>query len=214
MRNRSDLSEYSSRARPRDIYHAVRPQVHCPNHHRGIHIPARAVILVPGKCPTEDWSEGEEKFIGHGLSVCSTCDGPLFKGKVVAIVGGGKSALTTAVQMSNIAREVHLIVRSRIKADEVYLKIYAEKKNIITHTDSIISALHGEPLLEGITIRDVIRGQKPRSLSKVSLPRSGGNQIQTSLKDSSASTINVRSLGSISTVTQASRGFFDCRRRH
>ena len=60
--------------------------------------------------------------------------------------------------MSNIAREVHLIVRSRIKADEVYLKMYAEKKNIITHTDSMVSALHGEPLLEGITIRDVNSG--------------------------------------------------------
>ena len=50
---------------------------------------ARAVILVPGKRPRKIGVDGEEKFIGHGLSVCSTCDGPLFKGKVVAVVGGG-----------------------------------------------------------------------------------------------------------------------------
>ena len=104
--------------------------------------------------------EGEEKFIGHGLSVCSTCDGPLFKGKVVAVVGGGNSALQTAVEMSNIAREVHLIARSRIKADEVYVRMYSEKKNIITHTDSVVSELHGEPLLDKIKIRDVISGSE------------------------------------------------------
>lgn len=119
---------------------------------------ARSVILVPGKRPRKIGVDGEEKFIGHGLSVCSTCDGPLFKDKVVAVVGGGNSALQTAVEMSNIAREVHLIVRRRIKADEVYLKMYSEKKNIITHTDSVVSALHGEPLLDRIAIKDMNSG--------------------------------------------------------
>ncbi len=74
------------------------------------------------------------------------------------MVGGGNSALQTAVEMSNIAREVHLIVKSRIRADEVYLRMYSDKKNIITHADSVVSSLHGEPFLDRITIRDVNSG--------------------------------------------------------
>lgn len=115
---------------------------------------ARAIILAPGKQPKKLGVEGEERFLGRGLSVCSTCDGPLFKNKVVAIVGGGNSALQTAVEMSKIAKEVHLIVRSTIRADEVYVKLFEAQKNIILHSNSVVSALHGDKLLDAITIKD------------------------------------------------------------
>ena len=96
----------------------------------------------------------EEQYLGRGLSICSTCDGPLYKGKHVAIVGGGNSALQTAIEMSGIASSVELIVRNTIRADAVYVGKMKEMKNITVHAGSQITALRGEKFLTGITIRD------------------------------------------------------------
>ncbi len=120
----------------------------------GSAIRARAVILAQGKRPRSLGIEGEDRYLGRGLSVCATCDAPLFRDKVVAIVGGGNSALQTALEMSKIAREVHLIVRSRLKCDETYAKRYEERENIITHKNAMVSRLHGNNMLTGITIKD------------------------------------------------------------
>jgi alkyl hydroperoxide reductase subunit F len=121
---------------------------------------ARAVILAQGKHPRTLGIENEDRYWGRGLSVCSTCDGPLFRDKVVAIVGGGNSALQTAIEMSGIAQEVHLIVRSKIKADETYVRLYEQKKNITTHINAVISALQGTGMLSAITIKDRDSGRE------------------------------------------------------
>ncbi|MCQ8893561.1 MAG: FAD-dependent oxidoreductase [Methanolinea sp.] len=115
---------------------------------------AKTVILAQGKRPRKLGVEGEERYLGRGLSVCSTCDGPLFRDKVVAVVGGGNSALQTAIEMSKIARQVHLIVRSTIKADPSYVKQYEERKNITTYLHHTVSGLQGNGMLTGITVRD------------------------------------------------------------
>ena len=120
----------------------------------------RAIILAPGKRPKKLGVDREDHFLGRGLSVCSTCDGPLFKNKVVAVVGGGNSALQTAVEMSRIAKEVHLIVRSTIRADEVYLKLFEAQKNIILHSNSVVTVMHGDNLLSAITIKDRLSGDE------------------------------------------------------
>lgn len=121
---------------------------------------SKSIILAQGMHPKKLGVPGEERFIGKGLSVCSTCDGPLFRDKVVAVVGGGNSALQTAVEMSSVAREVHLIVRSTIKADEVYVNAYKAKENIVLHPATVITGLHGENLLSGITIKDLGTGKE------------------------------------------------------
>ena len=97
---------------------------------------------------------GEDRFIGRGISICSTCDGPLFKGKKVAVVGGGNSALQTAIEMSGIAESVSLLVRSSIKADPVYIGKLKAIKNITVHEHTHVTALQGDKFLTGITIRD------------------------------------------------------------
>jgi alkyl hydroperoxide reductase subunit F len=121
---------------------------------------ARAVILAQGKRPRKLGVTGEEKFLGRGLSVCSTCDGPLFRDKTVAVIGGGNSALQTAIEMSGIAREVHLVVRSEVKGDEVYRKQVDEKKNIITHIGWVLTDLVGDNILSGIVIKDPAAGKR------------------------------------------------------
>ena len=120
----------------------------------GNSLKAKAVILTQGNRPRKLGVANEEQYLGRGLSICSTCDGPLYKGKQVAVVGGGNSALQTAVEMSDIAQSVSLIVRSAIRADPVYMEKLKEKKNITVYTGSHVSALQGEKFLSGITIKD------------------------------------------------------------
>ncbi|MBN1433033.1 MAG: FAD-dependent oxidoreductase [Methanomicrobiaceae archaeon] len=115
---------------------------------------AGAVIIATGVNPRWLGIPDEDKYIGHGISICSTCDGPLFRDKVVTIVGGGNYALTTAIEMSGLAKQVNLIVRSKIRADEIYLRQYEGIGNIKTYTNYVVSALKGNNLLKGITIRE------------------------------------------------------------
>jgi alkyl hydroperoxide reductase subunit F len=114
----------------------------------------KTVILAQGKRPRRLGIAREEEFTGRGLSVCPTCDGPLFKERVVAVVGGGNSALQTALEMSGIATTVHLIVRSKIRADPVYENQLGKKSNIVIHTGSEVAELKGSDRLSGIVMRD------------------------------------------------------------
>jgi len=115
---------------------------------------AKALIITTGVKPRWLGVLDEEKYIGRGISVCSTCDGPLFKDKNVAIVGGGNYAVTTAIEMSSIAKNVYLIVRSKVRADEIYLKQYEEIENIQTFTNYVVSELSGDKTLKSIKIRN------------------------------------------------------------
>jgi NADH-dependent peroxiredoxin subunit F len=115
---------------------------------------AYSIIFCPGMKPKKLGVPGEEIYLGRGLSVCSTCDGPLYRNKVVAVVGGGNSALSTAIEMSKIAKKVYLIVRSTIKADDVYVKLLKEQKNIELRSGSVITAIQGDKFLSGISIRN------------------------------------------------------------
>lgn len=128
---------------------------------------SRAVILAQGKRPRKLDVLGEDRFIGRGISICSTCDGPLFKGKKVAVVGGGNSALQTAIEMSSIAESVHLLVRSRIKADPVYTARLKTINTITVHEHTRVTALQGDRFLTGISIRDDTGSEQQLALDGV-----------------------------------------------
>jgi len=114
----------------------------------------RSLIIASGRRPRRLNVDGEEKFWGRGVSVCATCDAPLFRDRNVVVVGGGNSALTTAIEMSRIARSVTLVVRSRIRADETYQRRYEEAEGIRTLLNHEIVRFEGDTLLSGIIIRD------------------------------------------------------------
>lgn len=120
----------------------------------GAELRAKALILTQGNRPRKLGVANEEQYLGRGLSICSTCDGPLYKGKKVAVVGGGNSALQTAIEMSDLASSVDLVVRSTIRADPVYVQKLEEKKNITVHLNSHVTALEGEKFLSAITVQD------------------------------------------------------------
>ncbi len=77
----------------------------------GEDIPARVVILATGAIPKKLGIAGEADFTGRGVSWCATCDGPLYRGKSVAVIGGGDSATQEALYLAKIADQVHLIHR-------------------------------------------------------------------------------------------------------
>lgn len=114
----------------------------------------KTMILAQGKRPRRLGIAREEEFTGRGVSVCATCDGPLFKERVVAIVGGGNSALQTAIEMSRIATTVHLIVRSKIRADPVYADQIDKLQNFVVHTGCEVIELKGTDRLSGIVLRE------------------------------------------------------------
>ena len=119
----------------------------------------RTIILAPGKHPRTLGLPDEDRLMGRGVSVCSTCDGPLFRDRPVAVVGGGNAAIQTAIEMAKIARSVALVVRSPLKCDEVYVA-RAEEAGVRIFPHSDVSALRGEAALTGITVRDRDTGRE------------------------------------------------------
>jgi len=128
---------------------------------------SKTLILAQGNRPKKLGVANEEQFLGRGLSICSTCDGPLYKGKRVAVAGGGNSAIQTAVEMSDITPSVSLIVRSTIRADPIYLKMLESKKNITLYLNTQITALHGDKFLSAITTKNADGEEKKIELDGV-----------------------------------------------
>ena len=111
---------------------------------------ARAVIVATGASARRLGLDKEEKMIGRGISYCAACDGALFRGRVVAVVGGGRSAAAEALCLAQYAREVHLLFRRgelRITAREC--AALAENPKVILHPSSTVMRLLGEERLSG-----------------------------------------------------------------
>ena len=84
---------------------------------------AKTVIVGTGLLPRKLNIPGEEKFIGKGISYCTICDGPLFKGKVVAVIGGGNAGVEASLFLAEIAKKVYLLeIKERLSADETLQK--------------------------------------------------------------------------------------------
>ncbi len=120
----------------------------------GIAYTAKTIVIASGKHSRMLGVEGESTYLGKGLSICSTCDAPLYRDKAVAIVGGGNSAVQTALEMGKIATEVHLIVRSTIKADAVFESQLASLSNLTIHTGFEVARIGGDKFVRSITIRN------------------------------------------------------------
>ncbi|MGC8849341.1 MAG: NAD(P)/FAD-dependent oxidoreductase, partial [Candidatus Bathyarchaeia archaeon] len=120
---------------------------------------AKAVILATGAEPVRLGVEGEERLIGRGVSYCATCDGPLFKDKVVAVVGGGDSAFKEALYLAKLARQVYLIHRREgFRAERIYVERARSNPNIKFVLNSVVEEVHGKDKVEAVTVRNVRTG--------------------------------------------------------
>ncbi len=111
----------------------------------GEDVSARAVIFAAGARHRHLGCPGEDEYQGKGVSYCATCDGPFFKGKRIAVVGGGDTALTDALYLSKIGSEVHLIHRrSEFRAQKVLQDRIMAKDNINLHLGLTVEAIEGD----------------------------------------------------------------------
>ena len=116
---------------------------------------AKSVILATGAENRRLNIEGEKELIGKGVSYCATCDGNLYKGKVVAVVGGGNTALEDALYLTNIAKEVFLIHRrDSFRGEGKYLNELKKKDNVSFILNSNVVKVNGDQKLESIDIKD------------------------------------------------------------
>ncbi|MEM2098644.1 MAG: thioredoxin-disulfide reductase [Candidatus Bathyarchaeia archaeon] len=116
---------------------------------------AQAVIIASGSHYRELGVKGEKQFRGKGVSYCAVCDGPFFKGKRVLVVGGGNSALATALYLSGMAAEVILVHRRDVfRAEEALVKDATSKSNIQIIFNSEITEIAGDKVVNKVLLLD------------------------------------------------------------
>ncbi|MFA6391547.1 MAG: FAD-dependent oxidoreductase [Patescibacteria group bacterium] len=115
----------------------------------------KSVIVATGVEPRHLGIPGEEDFRGKGVTYCTTCDGPLFRNKVVATIGGGNSALESALMLSEIATKVYLVNRNEAMSGEGVLidKVMAAK-NIELITNAETTEIIGEQIVKTLKYKD------------------------------------------------------------
>lgn len=114
---------------------------------------AKTVIIAMGLTPRRLAIPGEERLTGRGISYCANCDGPFYRNKIVAVNGGGNSALDAAEMLSKIARQVYLIHRRKdFRGFETLVNEVKKRPNIELVLDSEITEIKGESQIEKIKI--------------------------------------------------------------
>jgi alkyl hydroperoxide reductase subunit F len=126
----------------------------------GKQVKARSVILASGAQKRHLEIPGESEFAGRGVVYCSTCDGPFYKGKVIAIVGGGNSALEAAVEMSGIAKKVYVVSRGAWSGDAWLVDKAAAAPGVKALTGYEPVEITGRELVEEFVIRKTGSGKR------------------------------------------------------
>ena len=117
---------------------------------------AQAVIIATGSHYREIGAKGEKEFRGKGVSYCGVCDGPLFKGKNVMVVGGGNSAAITTLYLSGLASNVTLVHRREaFRCEEAYLRDIQSKPNVQILWNGEIVEIKGNKVVETVLVHDV-----------------------------------------------------------
>ena len=124
---------------------------------------AKSVILCFGAKPRKLGLDSEQKFAGRGVSYCAVCDGEFFKNKVVAIVGGGNSAMEDVAYLTNLAQKTYLINRSeKFRAIpslvQAMQKLVDENKVTLLQNSNVVN-LVGESKLESIDVKNNVTGE-------------------------------------------------------
>jgi alkyl hydroperoxide reductase subunit F len=115
---------------------------------------AKTAIIASGKRSRELNVPGEKEFKNKGLTYCATCDGPLFTGKDVAIIGGGNSALDAVLQLINIAKHIYLINITQQLTGDPIMQEKAEASNSVTVLNNAeVTGIAGDNMVTGIKVK-------------------------------------------------------------
>lgn len=114
---------------------------------------AKAVILATGSENRKLGLEREQDLTGRGISYCATCDGAFFKNKVVAVAGGGNTALEDALYLSDVAKKVYIIHRrDSFRAEEALVSQIKTRSNVEMVLNANVTELLGEQMLTGVVV--------------------------------------------------------------
>src|SRR5262245_8438198 len=120
---------------------------------------AKAVIVATGSALKHLGVPGEEKLIGRGVSHCASCDGPLYNGQAVGVVGGGDSALQEALTLTNFAENVWLFDQAEVfAAQHTYQQRVSANPKISPRRQTVIEEIVGEEMVTGARVRDLKTG--------------------------------------------------------
>lgn len=127
----------------------------------GAVLQGKTVILSTGARYRQLGVPGEEQFKNKGVAYCPHCDGPIFKGKNVAVIGGGNSGVEAAIDLAGIVNHVTLIQRSaELKADQVLQERVRSLKNVTVITNALTQEITGTDKVNGLTYVDAISGEE------------------------------------------------------
>ncbi|MFA6322817.1 MAG: thioredoxin-disulfide reductase [Candidatus Buchananbacteria bacterium] len=120
----------------------------------------KTVILALGLLPKTLDVAGEKKLLGRGVCYCATCDGPLYRNKIVAVVGGGNSALGAAQYLSGLAKQVYLIHRrEEFRGEEYKVKELKKTKNVTILLNTDVVEIKGQHLVESLVLKDKTKNE-------------------------------------------------------
>ena len=121
---------------------------------------APTVVLATGASPRELGLPGERELRGRGVSYCATCDGMFYRGKTVAVVGGGNTAAADVLYLSRLCEKVYLIHRrDQLRASRVYLEPLKQAENVEILWDSQVTELLYGETLTGAKVRHKKTGE-------------------------------------------------------
>jgi thioredoxin reductase (NADPH) len=122
---------------------------------------ALAVIYATGSAYRKLGVEGEDRLSGHGVSWCATCDGFFFREKVVAVVGGGDSAMEEATFLTRFATKVYVIHRGeRLRASEIMQDRARDNEKIEFLFNKVVERIEGDELVSKVVLRDTVDGSE------------------------------------------------------
>lgn len=115
----------------------------------------KSVIIATGAKPMKLGVKGEEEFVGRGVSYCAVCDGAFYKDKVVAIVGGGNSAVEEAIYLTKFASKVYIIHRrDELRADKIIQDRAAKNEKIEFVLNSVVCEIQGQDLVNNLILKN------------------------------------------------------------
>ncbi len=120
----------------------------------------KTVVFSTGADPRKLALPGEAALTGRGVHYCAACDAMRYRGKTVAVVGGGNSAVAEALVLSRIAKKVYLIHRrDALRATKVYHQALLDAPNVDILWNSSVTALRGEDQLTGVQVTNLTTGE-------------------------------------------------------
>lgn len=161
----------------------------------GSELHGKTCIVTAGKHSRTLDIPGEKEYTGRGVSYCATCDAPFYRKKTVAVVGGGDSAVQAAIELAKICPTVYLLVRSRIRAQEILVKRMKELDHVKVYVGYTPEVVKGEKKVNALIIKNKADGSMEELTVDGVFVEAGGIPNNSFLP----SDVKVNSLGEIMT---------------